>query len=192
MTDLIRTTRAQLGLTGHELGERLGVTAGAVSQMERSEREGRIQLDTLRRALRAMDRQLIVDQAVESPYSRYAPARVTDSVAEALADGDTAFALRLITQAAKMVAQHPDALTERELNARPSQLSDPRWEQFLRAMYEDALPEDRRPSWTKPQKLARRWYVSQFDSLRQRARETTPQRLRDLNIYIDERSLTRA
>lgn len=51
----IRAIRDALGMSGVQLGRRLGVTAQGVLGLERSEASGRIQLDTLRRAAEAMD-----------------------------------------------------------------------------------------------------------------------------------------
>ncbi|MFF2053622.1 helix-turn-helix domain-containing protein [Leifsonia sp. NPDC058194] len=192
MSDLIRSTRASLGITGAQLADRLGVSVGAVSQMERSERDGRIRLDTLRRALGALDRQLVLGEAPESAYSRFAPERVTEGMQAALDDGDETLALRLLTQAAQVVREQGASLTESELQTRPSQLADRRWETLFRAVYGGTFTDDHRPRWAVPQRLPRRWYVSQFESLRRRAEQSTPDYLRDLNIFLDERSLSRA
>ena len=150
MSDLIRTTRDELGLTGAELAERLGITVGAVSQMERSERGGRIRLETLERALDAMGRRLTIGTAGDGAYADYAPAAVTDQVNEALDQRDQSYALRLITHAAQMLADGSDELTDADLRARPSQIKDGRWEQFFRAVYGRAIPETRRPDWAEP------------------------------------------
>lgn len=190
MSDLIRTTRNELGLTGAELATRLGVTIGAVSQMERSEREGTIKLDTLDRALVAMGRRLTIRAAPATAYVDYTPAAVTDQVNEALDDRDGSYALRLITHAASVVRDDVDQLSDDELRDRPSQIKDARWEQLFRAVYGDAIPERRRPDWATPSKLNRRWYVSRFAPLREKAKISTPERLRDLNIYIDANSLS--
>jgi transcriptional regulator with XRE-family HTH domain len=190
MSDLIRTTREQLGLTGADLAKRLGVTVGAVSQMERSEREGRIKLDTLERALEAMGRRLSIGASPDSPYANYTPAAVTDQVNDALDERDGSYALRLITHAASVVKAEPDRLTDAELRTRPSRIQDARWEQLFRAIYGDAIPKGRRPEWATPARLNRRWYVSRFAPLREKAKTSTPDRLRALNIYVDANSLS--
>ncbi|HVI06036.1 MAG TPA: mobile mystery protein A [Sphingomicrobium sp.] len=51
----IRAIRDAIGMTGAQLGRRLGVTAQGVVSLERSEANGKVQLDTLRRAGEAMD-----------------------------------------------------------------------------------------------------------------------------------------
>lgn len=190
MSDLIRTTREALGLTGSDLGERLGVTSGAISQMERSERDGRIKLDTLERALAAMGRRLSLHASVDTPFADYTPAALTDQVNDALDERDGSYALRLITHAAAVLKDDADKLTDAELRMRPSQIKDDRWEQLFRAIYGDAIPEPRRPDWAKPAKLNRRWYVSRFAPLREKAKSSTPDRLRELNIYLDANSLS--
>jgi transcriptional regulator with XRE-family HTH domain len=190
MSDLIRTTREELGLTGSDLAKRLGVTSGAISQMERSEREGRIKLDTLERALEAMGRRLSIGSSPDSPYSDYTPAALTDQINDALDERDGSYALRLITHAASVLKDEPDKLTDAQLRTRPSQIKDGRWEQLFRAVYGDAIPQERRPEWAKPARLNRRWYVSRFAPLREKAKISTPESLRKLNIYLDANSLS--
>lgn len=51
----VRAIRDAIGMTGGQLGRRLGMTAQAVMSLERSEASGKIQLNTLRRAAEAMD-----------------------------------------------------------------------------------------------------------------------------------------
>lgn len=51
----IRAIRDAIGMTGAQLGKRLGMTAQGVVSLERSEASGTIQLNTLRRAAEAMD-----------------------------------------------------------------------------------------------------------------------------------------
>lgn len=51
----IRAIRDAIGMTGPQLARRLGITAQGLVSVERSEAQGRIQLNTLRRAAEAMD-----------------------------------------------------------------------------------------------------------------------------------------
>lgn len=192
MADLIRTTRERSGLTGTGLAERLGITVGAVSQMERSEREGTIKLETLDRALAAMGRRLTMSTIPSSPFVEFLPDAVTGQMNAALDEHDGSYALRVLTHAASIVRQHADEFSDADLDTRASSLKDPRWEQLFQAVYGDAIPESRRPAWAAPTKLSRRWYVSRFAPLRERAKLATPARLRALNIFIDERSLSTA
>lgn len=189
MSDLIRTTRDELGLTGAQLADRLGVSIGAVSQMERSEREGRIKLETLQRALDAMGRRIAIAAKTDTAYADYGAAAVTDQINDALDQRDPSYALRLITHAAQVLEESGDEFTNSDLSDRPSQIKDDRWEQLFRAVYGGSIPEYRRPEWARPSRLGRRWYVSRFPSLREKAKTSTPEFLSDLNIYLDENSL---
>lgn len=51
----IRAIRDALGMSGAQLARRMGVTQPAVAQLERSEIDGQIRLDSLRRAADALD-----------------------------------------------------------------------------------------------------------------------------------------
>jgi len=51
----IRAIRDAIGMTGAQLGRKLGMTAQGIASLERSEANGKIQLDTLRRAGEAMN-----------------------------------------------------------------------------------------------------------------------------------------
>ncbi len=57
MSSTIEAARDAVGWSQRELASRLGVNVSTVSRMEESERRGTIRLDTLRRALAAMDRE---------------------------------------------------------------------------------------------------------------------------------------
>lgn len=56
MSTTIVDTRHAVGWTVRELAENMGVAPSTVTRMEQSERDGRIQLGTLRRALSVMGR----------------------------------------------------------------------------------------------------------------------------------------
>jgi predicted DNA-binding mobile mystery protein A len=51
----VRSIRSALGMTREQLATRLGVTAATVADIERSEANSRIQLDTLHRVAAALD-----------------------------------------------------------------------------------------------------------------------------------------
>lgn len=55
----VRALREGLGMSAADLGRRMGLTRQAVSQLERSEAEGSVRLDTLRRAAGALDSVLV-------------------------------------------------------------------------------------------------------------------------------------
>ncbi|MCE2519787.1 MAG: mobile mystery protein A [Alphaproteobacteria bacterium] len=51
----VRAVRDALGMSGAQLGRRMGVTAQSVADLEKSEASGTIQLNTLRRVAEALD-----------------------------------------------------------------------------------------------------------------------------------------
>jgi predicted DNA-binding mobile mystery protein A len=76
----IRAIRDALGMSSTELATRLGVSQQSVSQMEQSEQQGTITLETLRRAANALDCDLVyvleprtsLDEAVKEQANRKA------------------------------------------------------------------------------------------------------------------------
>jgi len=192
MTSTIRSTRLAAGISVNELARRLGVTPSAVSQLERSESEGTIKINSLRDALAAMGANLRLTAGAEGRMSRYAPYRVAESIADSLqSNRDSTYPLRLLTHAIKELTDNADLADPSEIELAPTPLPDKRWDTFMRASYAHALPQSIRPAWTKTDKLAEPWFISEFPALRERAKTTTPDHLRRLNIFIDERSLTR-
>ena len=63
----IKRIRLSKNISLRELAGRLGVTAGAVSQMERSEERGSIQIGTLTKALAAMDVEFLKETRSAAP-----------------------------------------------------------------------------------------------------------------------------
>jgi len=192
VSETIRSMRKAQGISVTELAARLKVTPGAISQMERSEREGTIKLRTLQGALDALGGQLVITVSERHPLSGYSPSRLAESLSRAIDDGDDTFALRLLTEATQSIRQHPDQISREELETAPPPLPDARWDQFFRALYREAIPGPRKPAWTATRKLPEPWFISQYPLLQDRARRTTPDYLRRLNIFIEERSLSRA
>ncbi len=141
-----------------------------------------------------MGQDVRLDAVAQDPYSPFTPTNVTDEMNRALDEGRPELALRLLTYAASMIAEYPGRFSEESLERRPSEIGDYRWEQLFRAIIRDAIPEHReRPSWAEPSRLPRKWFpFGQYASLKQRAKQSTPEWLRELNIMLDERSLSRA
>ena len=65
MASTIKSTRRAAGISVNELAQRLGVTPSAISQLERSEAEGTIKLNSLRDALAAMGANLRLTAGAE-------------------------------------------------------------------------------------------------------------------------------
>ena len=55
----VRAIRDALGMTAGQLGKRMGVTHSTVFDLERSEREGRVRIDSLRKAAETLDCTLV-------------------------------------------------------------------------------------------------------------------------------------
>ena len=76
----IRAVREALGMSGAELGHRVGVTQQRVAALEQAERQSAIQLDTLERVADALDCHLVyalvprtsLNEAVEAQAKRKA------------------------------------------------------------------------------------------------------------------------
>lgn len=83
----IRAIRDALGMTLADLGQRLGVTKQAVLQMETSEADGTIRLETLRRAAAALDCTvayvLVPNSSLDETVNRRAHAVATRDVERA-------------------------------------------------------------------------------------------------------------
>jgi hypothetical protein len=99
--------------------------------------------------------------------------------------------LRLLTHATKELAENAELIDPAEIELAPTALPDKRWDTLMRASFAQALPAAKRPAWTKTAKLSEPWFVSEFPALRERAKKSTPDYLRRLNIFVDERSLSR-
>ncbi|GAA1937586.1 helix-turn-helix domain-containing protein [Agromyces allii] len=161
MSAHIRDTRKRLGMTIYDLADKLGVTAGAISQMERSERDETIQLSTLKRALKAMGADLSTE-AQDAPMSakHLLTARTAAaSMSKELAENDEDTALRIAIQSldhfrhARTRAEILDFLRE------PPTTGDPRWDTLLAtAIAWDAKRRKiRPPAWTRKPALSEEW-----------------------------------
>ena len=66
----IRAIRDALGMTGGQLGRRLAVSQSTVQKLERSEQEGTIQLNSLRRVAEALNCELVYTFVPREPLER--------------------------------------------------------------------------------------------------------------------------
>ena len=81
-TGWVGAIRRALGMTREQLGLRLGVTPASAADIERSEKDERIQLNTLRRAAAALDCDLVYALVPRRPLTEVVEARKT-ALAEA-------------------------------------------------------------------------------------------------------------
>jgi predicted DNA-binding mobile mystery protein A len=81
----IRVVRDALGMTAFELGSRMGVSQPRISQLERAEREGTIQLWNLERAAQALHSTLVYAlvpiEPLEEVVRRQARLKAVDELA---------------------------------------------------------------------------------------------------------------
>jgi transcriptional regulator with XRE-family HTH domain len=191
MSDLIRTTRERKGVRARDLAQRLGVTAGAVSQMEESERSETIKLHTLRRALDALDATPVLTTRDLLWTERVTPAAVARAVARELEAGREGVAFRLLTDGVRQLRSDRTAFSRDQLTERPPRLPSRVWDTFFTALYAHALGSEA-PPWARPRALAEPTYLFPQPSLQRRADKATPDYLRRFGVLIDERSLSRA
>jgi predicted DNA-binding mobile mystery protein A len=105
----IRAIRDAIGMSGPQLGSRLGVSAQTVDALEKSETAGSIQLSTLRRAAEAMDCVLVYGLV---------PRKTLDEAVAARARVIALTALGRVSQSMKLEAQETgDADLEARIEA---------------------------------------------------------------------------
>lgn len=80
----MRAIRDAIGMTGSQLARRLRMTAQAVVSLERSEANGKIQLNTLRRAAEAMDCVLVYALVPQTSLTEMVDRRVRELALQAL------------------------------------------------------------------------------------------------------------
>ncbi len=74
----IRTLRTALGMSQRELAERVGITQAAIRQLEESERDGAIQVRSLRRVAAALGARLEYTLVPSVPLEQTVRDRATD------------------------------------------------------------------------------------------------------------------
>lgn len=120
MSMLIREQRVRTGVSVRELARRLAVSPATIQNYERAEANGRIQLDTLRRALAALDAEVSVRVTpLATPHLERREERVAlelhKKVAEHLlrdADATLANVNRISTEARRRVDPYTAALLD--------------------------------------------------------------------------------
>lgn len=80
----MRAIRDAIGMTGSQLAKRLGMTAQGIVSLERSEANGTIQLNTLRRAAEAMDCVLVYALVPRTSLSEMVESRAREIALQAL------------------------------------------------------------------------------------------------------------
>lgn len=189
----IRQTREKRGMTLAQLATRLGSTASAVHQLEKSEDLGTIKLSSLRSALGALGAELELSTRALSPLEELTPARVAEQISKMLRRKDsTGSILRYLTFAVDEARLNSEDIPAIEWAREPRPIDDERWDSLLKAMYREATSPGSRQPWMQPRPLNSAWFVNELPITQNRARTSTPAYLADLNIFVDRSSLVRA
>ena len=161
MTGMIREARKRYRITIYELAERLGVTAGAVSHLEKSEHAGTIKVATLERALQAMGESLeMTSKPITMESRRLMSARTAaDAIGGELRAGDNDAALRLTTQAIDHFRQATSSNEVTDFLKEPAPIEDNRWDTlFATAIrWESQRRGISPPAWTEREPLPTDW-----------------------------------
>lgn len=190
---MIRDARTAQGLTLAELGTRLNTTASAIHQLERSEDAGTIKLGSMKAALAALNRDLIISAIEPSRLPYLAPHRVAEQLSEFLrARESIGTVLRYLTHSVHELSLDLSAISSDDFDVAPLPIIDRRWDTLFRAVYANAFPGRHRRIWMKATRLADKWYPDDMPILQNRADTTTPTFLKRLNIYLDDVNLARA
>lgn len=161
MESLIRAARERQLITIYELAERLKITPGAISHLEKSERAGTIKIATLRRTLQALGEDLMLTSKPTTMRSRrlMSARAAAKAINKELAAGDSDAALRLANQAIEHFRQ---TLTSSEISdflRKPEAIKDIRWDTLLAtAIRWDCLRRGiPAPTWTRKPPLHAEW-----------------------------------
>lgn len=112
----IRAIRDALGMPAAELGRRLGVSHGAVFALERSEREGKARISTLKRAAEALDCTLVYAFIPKHGLEATVRSRAEDVVDEEI--GRVQQSMALEDQAIPFSQEDREELVRELLNSR--------------------------------------------------------------------------
>jgi predicted DNA-binding mobile mystery protein A len=114
----VRAIRDALGMTTEQLARRMGVRAQSVSDLERSERLGTVQLKTLKRAAEALDCRLVYALVPNEGLDSRVERRAAEIAARTLARVGHTMALEDQAVAPKEQQAELDAFVEANLRER--------------------------------------------------------------------------
>lgn len=197
MSTHIRDTRKRLGMTIYDLADKLGVTPGAISQMERSERNETIQISTLKRALKAMGADLSTEAQDAPMAARYLLTARTAaaSMARELAANDEDTALRIAIQSLDHFRRARTRAEIHDFLRTPPLIGDDRWDTLLAtAIAWDAKRRGiRPPAWTRKPALPEEWLPATIGRPAERyldmIREAAEPELLEKGILMREKDL---
>ncbi len=118
----IKVMRQALGMTSYQLANRMGVSQPAVIAFEKSEQEGNITLETLRKASEAMNCRLVYYFIPEKPLEVQLEEQALKIAREKLQGVSHSMALEQQAVTAKQQKQHEEDLAQELLQGKPSKL----------------------------------------------------------------------
>jgi transcriptional regulator with XRE-family HTH domain len=161
MTSMIREARERHRITIYELAERLQITPGAISHLEKSERAGTIKIATLRRALQAIGEDLEMASKPITMKSRHLMSARTaaEAINKELKAGDSDAALRLTTQAIDHFRQAKTSSEIADFLRKPAPIEDGNWDTLLATAirWDSKRRGIKAPGWTKRPPLRIDW-----------------------------------
>jgi transcriptional regulator with XRE-family HTH domain len=186
--ELVRTTRAEAGLSVRALAEAAGVAASTVHRIERGELQPTVQ--TLRHILEAAGMLLRVEPEPDASVSIVGLAR---SIRADLARGDETWVVRRTAELAHRFDHADPAARHRMVTAEPPTTGEPRWDAFLAALAEwlsvrAGVPA---PGWVRhaDRYLRRGWWVTPMRSMQAWEYAGSPASFRNHGVYLHRDSL---
>lgn len=187
--ELVRTVRAEAGLSVRTLAEAAGVAASTVHRIEQDELEPTVA--TLAQVVEAAGFRLRVDAQVDYSASIAGLAR---SIRPDIAAEDYSGPVRKAAELATRFAGAAQDRRHRMITARPPDTGDPRWDAFLAGLAEwlavrVGVPA---PAWVydNSRYLRRGWWVTPMESLRAWEYAGSPMSFQSRGIYLHRDSLT--
>lgn len=118
----IRTARKALGMSGPQLGRRLGLKKAQVSQMERMETEDRISLKQLRRVAEALECDLVYALVPRQPIEETIMERAREKATKLVTKADVQMALEAQQLNKTALVEEINLETQRLLETMPRNL----------------------------------------------------------------------
>ena len=118
----IRTIREALGLSGQKLSERLECSKGNVAKVEKSEREGTITLNTLKKAAQALNCKVVYCLIPEESFEQTLTNRARTVARYKIRYTNHSMLLEDQGLTPKQLQQQEDLLVQRLLHGNPSKL----------------------------------------------------------------------
>lgn len=186
--ELVRTIRAEAGLSVRALADAAGVAASTVHRIERGELQPTVEL--LNQVVQAAGSRLRVDADPDYTASIVGLAR---SIQADVAGGDHVAPVRKAAELASRFRRADADTQRRTVTAKPPPTGDPRWDAFVAGLAEwlavrAGLPA---PAWVgdRDRYLRRGWWVTPMKSMRAWEYAGSPMSFQSRGVYLHRDSL---